>query len=98
VIVGGMGNLGGIVVGSVVVVGLQQAFQYIPSVGASEVGVALQVGLAALVTIIFLWLRPQGILPERLHRIYGRARGASERGPDVQAEPEPEVVAVRAGS
>lgn len=71
VIVGGMGNLGGIVIGSVIVVGLQQAFQYVPSFGASEVGVALQVGLAALVTILFLWLRPQGILPERRHRIYG---------------------------
>ena len=85
-----MGNLGGIFVGSLVVVGLQQAFQYIPSVGSSEVGVALQVGLAALLTIVFLWLRPQGILPERLHRIYGRPPGAT----DVASAPteEPEVV------
>ena len=83
VIVGGMGNLAGIVVGSLVVVGLQQAFQYVPSVGASEWGVALQVGLAALTTIVFLWLRPQGILPERLHRIYGRRSRAPQPVPDV---------------
>lgn len=88
VIVGGMGNLGGIFVGALVVVGLQQAFQYIPSVGSSEVGVALQVGLAALLTIVFLWLRPQGILPERLHRIYGRPRGAIEVAPEATEEPE----------
>lgn len=97
VIVGGIGNLGGIVIGALVVVGLQQAFDYIPSIGSSEIGVALQVGLAALVTIIFLWLRPQGILPERLHRIYGRSR---DKAALDQGEPsaEREVVAVRADS
>ena len=94
VIVGGMGNLGGIFVGSVVVVGLQQAFQYIPSVGSSEVGVALQVGLAALLTIVFLWLRPQGILPERLHRVYGRSRAESPLVPEGAADRE--VVSARA--
>jgi branched-chain amino acid transport system permease protein len=97
VIVGGMGNLGGIFVGSLVVVGLQQAFQYVPS-GTSELGVALQVGLASLVTIVFLWLRPQGILPERLHRIYGRPRPVPEPGQLVEPEPEREVVAARADS
>lgn len=98
VIVGGMGNLGGIVIGSLVVVGLQQAFQYIPSIGTSEIGVALQVGLAALVTIVFLWLRPQGILPERLHRIYGRPSRAPLGERHVEPELEREVVAVRADS
>lgn len=98
VIVGGMGNLGGIIVGSLVVVGLQQIFQYIPSVGANEVGVALQVGLAALVTIIFLWLRPEGIFPERLHRIYGRRGVAPKRDQLAATELEPEVVPARADS
>lgn len=93
IIVGGTGNLGGIVIGSVVVVGLEYGFNYIPAVGSSEIVVALQSGLAALVTIVFLWLRPQGILPERRHRIYNglqplRPLGAATRAPrEAAAEP-----------
>jgi branched-chain amino acid transport system permease protein len=70
VIVGGMSNLGGVVVGAIVVVGMQQGFEYLPNIGTSELGVALQTICASALTIAFLALRPKGILPERLHRIY----------------------------
>lgn len=70
VIVGGMSNLGGIVVGAAVVIGMQQAFQYLPNIGSSELGVALQTICASVLTVAFLALRPRGIVPERRHRIY----------------------------
>jgi len=107
VIVGGMGNLGGIVIGSIIVIGLQQAFNYIPAFGSGEVAVALQVGLAALLTIVFLWVRPQGVLPERLHRVYGAQRIDPQSSAEEPPPPgrglagngaEREVVAVRADS
>ena len=71
VIVGGTSNLEGIVVGALIIVGLQQAFEYLPTIGASELGVALQTICAAVLTVGFLALRPKGILPERRHRVYG---------------------------
>jgi branched-chain amino acid transport system permease protein len=70
VIVGGMGNLGGVVIGAIVVVGLQQGFEYIPNIGTSELGVALQTICASALTVAFLALRPKGVLPERRHRVY----------------------------
>lgn len=71
VIIGGTSNLEGIVVGALIIVGLQQAFEYLPTIGASELGVALQTICAAVLTVGFLALRPRGILPERPHRVYG---------------------------
>ena len=78
VIVGGTGNLGGVAVGSMIVVAVQQGLYYLPAIGSSDAGAALQVILAALVTIIFLWFRPQGIFPERRHRLYGVDASAVE--------------------
>jgi branched-chain amino acid transport system permease protein len=76
VIVGGVGNLGGICIGSVIVVGLLQAFQYLPGVDTSTFGVVLPTILLSLAMIAFLWMRPRGIFPERLHRIYSKAPGS----------------------
>lgn len=70
VIVGGTSNLEGVVVGALIIVGLQQAFEYLPTIGASELGVALQTICAAVLTVGFLALRPKGILPERKHKVY----------------------------
>jgi len=70
VIVGGTSNLGGIVIGAMVVVGLQQGFEYLPDIGNSELGVALQTICASALMVAFLALRPRGILPERRHRVY----------------------------
>jgi ABC-type branched-subunit amino acid transport system permease subunit len=70
VIVGGMGNLGGVALGAVVVVGMQVGFAYMPNIGTSELGVALQTICASVLTVGFLALRPKGVLPERKHRVY----------------------------
>lgn len=71
IIIGGMSNLGGVVVGAIIVVGMQQGFDYLPNIGTSELGVALQTICASALTVAFLALRPKGLLPERRHRVYG---------------------------
>lgn len=88
VIVGGMGNLGGIVVGSAVIVGIQEGLGYIPALSTSNVGIALQGVLAAAITIVFLWVRPQGLFPERLHRTYGSAKSPSMHLADIRGRRE----------
>lgn len=79
VIVGGIGNLGGVVVGAIVVIGLQQGFAFMPNVGSSELGVVLQTICASIVTVGFLALRPKGLFPERRHRVYSLGSVISER-------------------
>jgi branched-chain amino acid transport system permease protein len=86
VIVGGMSNLGGVVIGAIVVVGMQQAFQYLPNIGTSNLGVALQTICASALTVVFLAVRPRGILPERLHRVYTPGgQAAAGRGDLIHA-------------
>lgn len=85
VIVGGTSSLEGIIVGAMIIVGLQQTFEYLPTIGASELGVALQTICAAVLTIGFLALRPKGILPERRHPVY-------EPSPLPLTEPQPTLV------
>jgi branched-chain amino acid transport system permease protein len=84
VIVGGTSNLGGIVIGAAIVVGLQQGFEYLPNIGSSELGVALQTICASAITVVFLALRPKGIFPERRHRVYGPRVGPSADADDAQ--------------
>ncbi|MHB1986800.1 MAG: branched-chain amino acid ABC transporter permease [Acidimicrobiales bacterium] len=74
VIIGGMSNLGGVVLGALIIVGMQQGFEYLPNIGTSELGVALQTICASAIMVGFLALRPKGILPERRHRIYEDSR------------------------
>ena len=82
VIVGGDVNLGGVVIGAIVVVGMQQAFAYLPNIGTSDLGVALQTICASVLTVAFLAIRPKGILPERLHRVYPPGGEATDRRSD----------------
>ncbi|MDA8354850.1 MAG: branched-chain amino acid ABC transporter permease [Actinomycetota bacterium] len=83
VIVGGTSNLEGVVVGALIIVGLQQAFEYLPTIGASELGVALQTICAAVLTVGFLALRPKGILPERRHKVYEPSAPLFESGREL---------------
>jgi branched-chain amino acid transport system permease protein len=83
VIVGGMSNLGGVVIGAIVVVGMQQAFAYLPNMGTSDLGIALQTIFASALTVAFLAIRPRGILPERLHRVYLPGSEAAARPSDA---------------
>ena len=77
VIVGGRGNLGGIAVGAFLVQGLfLEGTVFLPSIGSPEVIGAVQwMSLAALI-LLFLWFRPQGVIPERRRR-FDKSEGFS---------------------
>lgn len=66
VIVGGAGNRFGVLLGAMVLpVALAEGARYLPSVGQAGTTEALQYVLIGFVILGFLWLRPQGIVPER---------------------------------
>lgn len=69
VIVGGRGNLGGVVAGAVLVQGLfLEGTVLLPNFGNPElVGAVQWMSLGALI-LLFMWFRPQGIIPERRRR------------------------------
>ncbi len=72
VIVGGRGNLAGVALGAVLVQGLfLEGTVLLPNFGNPELIGAIQwISLGALI-LLFLWFRPQGVLPER-RRTYDR--------------------------
>jgi branched-chain amino acid transport system permease protein len=66
VIIGGAGNHRGAVLGAILVpVGFEEATRYLPN----SVPAGLQWVAIGLLIVIFLWFRPQGVLPERRRRI-----------------------------
>jgi len=78
VIIGGLGNHRGAMLGAVVVpVAFEEATRYIPPVpGNPGLVPALQWVVIGLLIIGFLWFRPQGIFPERRRVILGRPEAA----------------------
>ncbi len=74
VIIGGLGNHRGAVLGALVVpLAFEEATRYIPPVPSDPNLIpALQWVIIGLLIITFLWFRPQGILPERRRRIASR--------------------------
>ncbi len=73
VIIGGLGNHLGAVIGAVLVpLGFEEATRYIPAIGRPGLIPALQWVAIGLLIVLFLWFRPQGILPER-RRVIARA-------------------------
>ncbi len=79
VIIGGLGNHRGAVLGALVVpLAFEEATRYIPPVQSDPNLIpALQWVIIGLLIITFLWFRPQGIIPERRRRIATRP-GAEE--------------------
>jgi branched-chain amino acid transport system permease protein len=81
VIVGGRGSVSGVAIGAALVgVGIQQAVQYMPIGSNPQVLAALEWIITGLLTLTFLWLRPQGLLPERRRRYLKRVRATVARG------------------
>ncbi|MDR0344377.1 MAG: branched-chain amino acid ABC transporter permease [Nocardiopsaceae bacterium] len=80
VIVGGRGNLGGVAVGAFLVQGLfLEGTVLLPHIGSPQVIGAIQwMSLAALI-LLFLWFRPQGVIPERRRR-FGEIEAGSLDG------------------
>jgi branched-chain amino acid transport system ATP-binding protein/branched-chain amino acid transport system permease protein len=74
VIIGGMGNHRGAVLGAILVpVTFEEATRYIPAnANNPDLVPALQWVVIGLLIVLFLWFRPQGILPERRRIIVGR--------------------------
>jgi ABC-type branched-subunit amino acid transport system permease subunit len=69
VIVGGLGNNLGVVVGALLVpVAFSEGARYLPGIGGTQLAGALQWIAIGLLALIFLWFRPRGIIPERRHR------------------------------
>jgi ABC-type branched-subunit amino acid transport system ATPase component/ABC-type branched-subunit amino acid transport system permease subunit len=81
VIIGGAGNHRGAVLGAVLVpVGFEEVTRYIPTSNSLPPNLipSLEWVAIGLLIVIFLWLRPQGILPERRRVIKdARTRPAS---------------------
>jgi branched-chain amino acid transport system permease protein len=86
VIIGGAGNHLGAVLGAILVpVGFEEATRYIPQFGPPGLVDDLQWVAIGLLVVIFLWFRPQGILPER-RRIIGDG-GPPQETIDIPNEP-----------
>ena len=84
VIVGGRGSVSGVAIGAALVaVGIQQAVQYMPIGSDPTLLAALEWIITGLLTLIFLWLRPQGLLPERRRRFLSAQRPTLARN-DLQ--------------
>jgi branched-chain amino acid transport system permease protein len=86
VIIGGAGNHRGAVLGAILVpVGFEEATRYIPQFGPPGLVEDLQWVAIGLLVVIFLWFRPQGVLPEP-RRIMG-AGGPPQEDMVIPNEP-----------
>ena len=86
VIIGGLGNHRGAILGAILVpVAFEEATRYIPPVpGNPNLIPALQWVVIGCLILLFLWFRPQGILPERRRKLVDAAAAApSRRAPDA---------------
>jgi len=89
VIIGGLGNHRGAVLGAILVpVAFEEATRYIPAdPNNPDLVPALEWVVIGLLIVLFLWFRPQGILPERRRIIVGMRREAAA-APDADQPPD----------
>jgi branched-chain amino acid transport system permease protein len=82
VIIGGAGNHRGAILGAILVpVGFEEATRFLPQFGPAGLIQDLQWVAIGLLIVVFLWLRPQGLLPERRRLITaGRPAQAASAG------------------
>jgi branched-chain amino acid transport system permease protein len=74
ILVGGTGNNVGVLVGAVVVASLiNEGTRFLPEVGFPGLTAALQWIAVGVLTLAFLWFKPQGLVPERQMRIASEA-------------------------
>lgn len=88
VIVGGSGNNFGAMLGALLVpIAFLEATRYIPQFGYPGLVDALQWIVVGVLTLVFLWFWPRGVVPERRRRFAKSppvARGGLEAAPDVE--------------
>ena len=97
VIIGGAGNHRGAILGAILVpVGFEEATRYIPNSNNLPPNLipSLQWVAIGLLIVVFLWFRPQGILPERKRVIPLPPRPEAADGGE-QAAPAAPVISVR---
>jgi len=77
VLVGGRGNLGGVALGAFLVQGVfLEGTVLLPSLGSPEVIGAVQWMSLAVLILLFMWFRPQGVIPERRRKFRDSAAGS----------------------
>jgi branched-chain amino acid transport system permease protein len=75
IIVGGVGNSYGVLFGvAVLQIGITEGVTYLPQFGPAGFTDLLQQVLVGVILIVVLWLRPQGLFPERRPRLASRWR------------------------
>jgi branched-chain amino acid transport system permease protein len=73
-IIGGVGSNSGSLLGAVIVFGVViNGIQFLPNFSYSNLTVALQSIALGVAFIVFIWLKPSGLLPERPDR-FGELR------------------------
>jgi branched-chain amino acid transport system permease protein len=85
VIIGGLGNHRGAILGAILVpVAFEEATRYIPPVsGNPNLIPALQWVVIGCLILLFLWFRPQGILPERRRKLSTRPLPSETTAPEA---------------
>jgi branched-chain amino acid transport system permease protein len=86
VIVGGVGNNFGALLGAALVLGVfEESLRYLPSFGYAGVAEAVQFMLLGVLILVFLWFRPQGLIPERRRRLSRLQPEPAERSQESSA-------------
>jgi ABC-type branched-subunit amino acid transport system permease subunit len=66
IIIGGTGNLFGCVIGVLLIpIGIVEATRYLPQIGYPGLTDVLDWVVIGLAMLLFLWIRPKGLIPER---------------------------------
>ena len=87
IIVGGAGNHKGAVLGALLVpLGFEEATRFIPPLSNPALVPALEWVAIGLLIILFLWFRPDGILPERRRILSGVGAAPSSGCPSRAAD------------
>jgi len=89
VIIGGLGNHRGAILGAILVpVAFEEATRYIPPVsGNPNLIPAVQWVVIGCLILLFLWFRPQGVLPERRRKLSTRPLPPETTAPEAIAIP-----------
>jgi branched-chain amino acid transport system permease protein len=86
IIVGGLGNHKGAILGALLVpLAFEEATRFIPAFGPPGLVPAMEWISIGLLILVFLWFRPQGVLPERKRRGMGKIPVLESPGPVADA-------------
>jgi branched-chain amino acid transport system permease protein len=91
IIIGGAGNHKGAVLGAILVpLGFEEITRFLPPFGSPSLVPALEWVAIGLLIIIFLWFRPNGVIPEK-RRILSHVIGRTPLEPVVSSDDDAEV-------